>query len=55
MRRHGRWSQVRLSMADRKGDMVLDVNEYVVALALLALIGIGCIIGFMACRRLWKR
>jgi hypothetical protein len=42
-------------MADRKGDMVLDVNEYVVALALLALIGIGCIIGFMACRRLWKR
>jgi hypothetical protein len=35
--------------------MILDVNEYVIALALLALIGIGCTIGFMTCRRLWRR
>jgi hypothetical protein len=38
-----------------RGDMILDVNEYAIVVALLALIAIGCTIGFVACRRWWRR
>jgi hypothetical protein len=38
-----------------RGDMILDVHEYAIVTALLGLIAIGCAIGFIACRRWWRR
>jgi hypothetical protein len=35
--------------------MILDVNEFAIVVALLGLFAIGCTIGFIACRRWWKR
>jgi hypothetical protein len=38
-----------------RGDMILDVNEFAIVVALLGLFAIGCTIGFIACRRWWRR
>jgi hypothetical protein len=41
--------------AAKAGEMILDVNEFAIIVALLALIAIGCTIGFIACRRWWRK